>query len=384
MSTYTVRTLTSTAEMEALQPAWTCLYQASRAANPFAHPLWMTTWARHFAGSSPLRIVTVYDEGGALVGVAPFYLRRYQLAAGMAVASLQLLGTGQHVEITELTQVLTQPGSERPIMRAIMHQLCEHSHEWDWAEVVLPPEQGWFEPQWIPQKGAAAGSFILHKATRACVVLPLLGSWDDLRARLKRNVKESIRHGTNSLKREGHCARFIVPDSPDDFATALDQFIALHRKRSVIEGKVRHADQLAKPSDRAFLRDVAGRMFRAGHLTPCILDVNGVPAAARLLLQANGSAFFSLSGFDPAWWPYSVATTLMSHCLQYAIERGSTMANLSPGPDVAKLRWSEQLELHQEFLVVGPRRRSRLAFSLYWQLRAAAAIRRESRRHEES
>ena len=48
-----------------------------------------------------------------------------------------------------------------------------------------------------------------------------------------------------------------------------------------------------------------------------------------------------------------------------AIGRGDTSANLSLNPDESKLRWSEQIELHNEFLLVSPRRRARLATSLY-------------------
>jgi hypothetical protein len=40
------------------------------------------------------------------------------------------------------------------------------------------------------------------------------------------------------------------------------------------------------------------------------------------------------------------------------------------------------MKLYQEFVVVNGRRRSRLAFSLYWQRRAAAVLRRESHRRE--
>jgi hypothetical protein len=107
-----------------------------------------------------------------------------------------------------------------------------------------------------------------------------------------------------------------------------------------------------------------------------------VPAAAQLVITANGTTFCSFSGFDPKWWSHNVSTTLMAHCLQDAIERGDSVVNFSPGPNVAKLRWSERLDLFQEFVVVSNRRRSRLVFSLFWQLRAAAVLRRELHRHE--
>lgn len=384
MPAYSPSLVRDAAALEALLPEWTALFYSARAQNPFAHPLWLTTWARHFITPAHLYVVTVRDDDGALLGVAPFYRLRYTPRRGPDIIALHLLGTGRHVHLTELPQILTKPGEERPVLRAMMQCLGQRAEEWDWAEVALSPEQGWFEPQWLPREGPGEGSFVLHKGTRPCVVLPLPSSWDELRAGMKRNIKESIRRGNNSLAREGHSWEVVAPRESAAVVGVLDEIVALHRARSEVKGKVRHPDYFADPADRAFLHDVARRMAAPGHLTPCVLRVDGQTAAGRLLLHANGVTFFSFSGFDPAWWPYNVATTLMAECLRRAIERGDTLANLSPGADVAKLRWSEQLQLHQEFIMVGPRRRSRLAFGLFWQLRAADLIRRESRRHEEA
>lgn len=384
MPAHTPALVSGAAALEALRPEWTELFYASATPNPFAHPAWLLTWARHFIGPAQVYVVTVRDEEGALIGVAPFYRQRYSPRRAPAITALQLLGTGQHVHLTELPQILTKPGEERAVLRAMMHYLGERAAEWDWVEVALTPEQGWFEPQWLPREGPGEGSFVLHKATRPCVVLPLPPSWEELRAGMKRNIKESLRRGSNSLTREGHAWEVVAPDGPAGLAQAVDEIVGLHGARSEVQGKVRHPDYFADPADRAFLRDVAGRMFQAGHLTPCLLQVDGRTAAGRVLLHANGVTFFSFSGFDPAWWPYNVATTLVAECLRRAIARGDTLANLSPGPDVAKLRWSESLRLYQEFIMVGPRRRSRLAFSVFWQLRAADLLRRESRRHEEA
>lgn len=382
MTAYTVTLVDTATALEALMPDWTRLFYASAAPNPFAHPLWMSTWARHFVKPSQLYILAVRDAGGELVGVAPFYRKRYALGP-LRLTALQLFGTGRQLDLTELPQILTRPGLERPVLRAIMHHISACPGDWSWVEVALTPEQGWFEPQWLPRDGMGAGGFVLHKATRPCVVLPLPATWEELRAHLKRNVKESLRHGANSLKREGHTWQVTAPGDTSALAAALDSLMALHGARAGLRGKVRHPDHFANRADRAFLRDVARRMFCAGHLTPYLMHVDGAVAAARLQLHANGTAFVSCSGFAPQWWPYSVATTTLAEGIKAAITRGDRLVNLSPGPDVAKLRWSEQLQLHQEFIVVGSRRGALPAFALFWLLRAVDLLRRERRRHED-
>lgn len=372
--------ITTATQLGALQPEWTDLFRASGTGNPFAHPVWMLTWARHFLRPSQLHVVTVRDDSGTLLGVAPLYRRRHRLGPGIAVTSVQLFGSVEHMALTELTQVLIRPGSERQVLRAVMGHFAEHAEEWDWVEVLLPPEQGWFEPQWL-QRGDSAAGFVLHKATRPCVQLPLPGTWDGLRAGLKRNIKESLRHGINSLKRDGHVWESIAPDGPGAVDGALDDLRAVHRARAQLRARIRHPDQLADRAEEAFFRDVARRMFAAGQLTPLLLRIDGATAAARLLLHANGVTYFSLSGFDERWWRHNVATTLTAESLRLALGRGDHTANLSVGVDVSKLRWSERLDLYQEFVVVGARRRSQIAFSLFWQARAAAVILRERGRH---
>jgi hypothetical protein len=48
-----------------------------------------------------------------------------------------------------------------------------------------------------------------------------------------------------------------------------------------------------------------------------------------------------------------VVTHLQAELVRHAIERGDTAVNFSPGPNVSKLRWSEQLWVTHEFAVGG-------------------------------
>jgi CelD/BcsL family acetyltransferase involved in cellulose biosynthesis len=380
MATHAVMSVTSVAAMRALLPEWLRLFYASGTPNPFAHPLWLMTWARHFISPDQLYLATVRTQAGALVGVAPLYQRTQRPAPGLAVRRLQMLGAGRHELLTEVPQVLFAPGSARAGLRDLLRFLSARDEAWDCVELTLAPDQGWFEHQWLPQVGPGAGCALFHQATRPCVVAPLPATVEEWQAGLKRNVKESIRRGANRLARAGHSWEVVTPCDAEALKPALDDLVALHRARAALQDTASHPDYLSDPADRAFLYDVAHEMFHAGHLTPYRLLVDGQAVAARLLLHANGGTFFSVSGVDPAWQPYNVATTLHVECLRRAIARGDHLANLSVGPDVAKLRWSEQLQLYQDIVLVGPRRRSRLVLGLLWQGRSAARLWRQPRR----
>lgn len=364
-------------ELDALIPEWTRLFACSGAQNPFAHPQWMVTWAHHFVSPDQLYVITVRDVSGSLIGIAPLYRHCRRLAPGLIATHLRLFGTGRHAHLTELPQILTAPDMHRKVLRDIIHFVFEDKADWDWMEISLTPEQGWFEPQWLPHESVDAGSFTLHKAARAFTILPLAVTWDDLRTTLKRNVKESIRRSSNRLEKRSLTPDTFIPRDPASFDFAMNELVALHRERARVRAKTAHRDYFLDPRALAFMLDAARRMFSAGHLTPYLLQVNGAPVAAQLILNANRTTYFGISGFDPAWWQYSVATNLMVECLREAISRGDNLANLSLGPDVPKVRWSEQIEVHHDFMVVNSRRRSRLAFNLFWQLSAVTRLRQE-------
>src|SRR4051812_1144908 len=52
--------ITNAADLELIVPGWIELFYESRTRNPFAHPRWLTTWVRHYAGTDSLHVVVVH------------------------------------------------------------------------------------------------------------------------------------------------------------------------------------------------------------------------------------------------------------------------------------------------------------------------------------
>ena len=140
---------------------------------------------------------------------------------------------------------------------------------------------------------------------------------------------------------------------------ALDVLAALHASRAGLVGRRRHPDQLAVAARREFLGEALAAMARRGQARILTLDVAGRPVAAQLVLDAPSGSYLGISGVDPQWWQASPLTLLALHAAEAAVLRGHREFNLSAGPSVSKLRWSEQVRQHPEFLVCGPRRSSR-------------------------
>jgi CelD/BcsL family acetyltransferase involved in cellulose biosynthesis len=202
-----------------------------------------------------------------------------------------------------------------------------------------------------------------------------------VRGLLKRNVWESVKRARNRLDRAGTPWEIAVHADAASVRDMLPELRRLHAARAAMAGARVHPDALADPLRRAFFTSAVARMAAAGRAEVLALVVDGTPVAAQLVLRSRSASYLALSGLDPQWWSVGPVTLLQYTAMERALERGDTEVNLSVGPDISKLRWSERVVQHPEFVVCGPRARSRVLLSGYAALAAVAAVHREAARH---
>lgn len=103
------------------------------------------------------------------------------------------------------------------------------------------------------------------------------------------------------------------------------------------------------------------------------LYLGGEHVASQLALHSPGTSYVHSSGFREDTWALGVVTHLQGELVRHAIGRGDSVVNFSPGPNVSKTRWSEDLWVSHEFSFgAGPRSlAARFAtFSMLSSLRA--------------
>jgi CelD/BcsL family acetyltransferase involved in cellulose biosynthesis len=361
----------SDADLHALEWEWAELFARVGTRNPFMHPAWMIPWLRAFVPDVETRFVFAVRKGSDLVAVAPLYEKRYGIGR-FSARTLQLAGASPAKEdrLTEMSGVLVAGCERRRIMRALIHTAVDIA-DWDWLGLTLPGEQGWFETAWIPEAWQRGGANILHKGVRASVVLPLPAAWEDLR--FKRNQREALRRSRNRLLSLDQEVEISFAEGVD-LPQAVEEAVALHRRRAQLQGHLRHDDYFEPATCSALLHEAAAHWARHGNAAVATLRLDGRPIAARLLLHANRGMFLSFSGAEPELWRLCAPTAIVEASVRRAISDGMNIVNFSTSPDSAKLRWSEQLQFENEFLLVSPSRRSRLVFGAWWQARARRAL----------
>jgi CelD/BcsL family acetyltransferase involved in cellulose biosynthesis len=363
----TIDTVTTLDGIAALGPSYEHLNRVTGNTLPFALHEWHVAWCRHFLNHNsriqdePLFCV-LKDAAGVCVAILPFIVSRRRVGP-LKIASVNLLGADP--AITEIRSPLVDPGYEQLTAHVVQRHLAKLG-DWDWIH--------WTGISDAFAEGLAIGGSLQWQPALSNFVLDMAPTWDEFRLRLKRNIRESLRHCYNSLKRDNHCFELQVIEELPELHRGLDRFLELHVMRAEFKTAVMHPNRFASQVSRDFLYEVCERLCKRGALRLFQLKIGSQIVAMRIGFVVGDSLYLYYSGFDPEWARYSVMTTTVAEAIKYAIAHGIKTVNLSPTKDVSKTRWSPREVDYKSVYEQGRRLRSRLARQAYVRARSGEGL----------
>jgi CelD/BcsL family acetyltransferase involved in cellulose biosynthesis len=371
MSSLHVSTITTTEELYRLARDWNGLLARTGNVLPFLLPEWVTSWWSSFRQDRPLirdsLRVKVVRKGGDVVGIFPFMVTERPRIGPVRMRAVGFLGADEYV--TEQRAPIVDPSCQHEVARAVADDL-RADREWDWVS-------------WDGLDRESELARVLEEALgvrwgrcEVANILPLRASWDEFRAGLKRNIKESLRHCNNSLRRDGLTPRLVVAVTPGDVERALRTFFAMHTARSKMNSGVPHPDRFAAEHARRFLEDVCRRLAERRVARVFTLEIDGEAVAARVGFVLPDALYLYYSGFEPSWGKYSVMTTTVAETIKYAIDLRLSRVHLSMGMDVSKSRWGGAAPRLHQGVCVRPTRTSEAAYRLFTWGRDNQGLRR--------
>jgi CelD/BcsL family acetyltransferase involved in cellulose biosynthesis len=346
-------------KVAALRPDYERLGRVTGNRLPFALHDWHMTWCSHFLNCDPrIRDEPLFyvlrNEVGSCVAILPFILTRRRVGP-FKVAYVNPLG--EDPSVTEIRTPMIEAGYESTAVRTVQAAL-EKAPDWDWVH--------WMHLGSELKDALGSSPHALHwRPPLANVVLDLAPTWGEFRAGLKRNIRESLRHCYNSLKREALALEFDVLEQPAEVRRGLDRYLELHRMRAAFRCGPAHPDRFETNASRTFLRAVCDRLAAHNAVRLFALRISGEYIAMRLAFVVADSLYFYYSGFDPAWWRYGVMTTTDAESIKYAIQHGFKTINLSPTNVVSKRRWGPREVGYPSAYQVRSSLLSRLANGVY-------------------
>jgi len=284
----------------------------------------------------------------------PFIVSRRRVGP-LRLISVNLLGADP--AITEIRIPLIEPGYEHLTAHAV-HDNLAGIRNWDWIHWTGMSST-------FAEALTAAGGVLQWEPPVEDVILDLPSSWEEFRSRLKRNIRESLRHCYNSLKRDGHQFELQVIEDPAGIRAGLDRFLTLHRMRASLKHTVAHPDRFCGQVCRDFLYAVCERLAERGAVRLFALKIGSQVVAMRLGFVVGDSLYLYYSGFDPQWGRYSVMTTTIAEAIKYAIAHGLKMISLSRTNERSKSRWGPRQVAYASACEFNLRIRSRLACKAY-------------------
>jgi len=358
----TVEVADSLAALESLRQDYEHLQRVTGNTLPFTSHEWHVAWCRQFLHIHQRidteMMIHVVRADGACVAVVPL-MRTHRGIGPLQITSIDLLGADPG--ITEIRAPLIASGYEPRVAVAVQSSILSAAR-----------------PHWVLWSGVTA-DFSAALASQARLrwqaplldyVLDLPPSWEELRRKLKRNIRESIRHGYNSLERKGFHPELRIACEPLELQPALERFLRLHSLRAARADTVKHRDVFASAATRNFLLEVCQQLAQRGGARIFELVIGGEVVAARMGFVTGKSLYLYYSGYDPAWSRCSVMTTTIVEAIKYAIASGLTTVNLSPGTDVSKTRWAPRAVLYPQAVQVFPSMTAHLAWETYRRARA--------------
>jgi CelD/BcsL family acetyltransferase involved in cellulose biosynthesis len=310
-----VEEVTTSAELEALAPAWDDLWRRAPAATPFHSPNWLIPWWRGIGGGE-LR-VTLALRAGRLIGVLPMYLQH---------ESGKLLPLG--IAISDYLDGLFEEDDAPALAGAMLRRLTDHR---DWRRCELHPLRTGSP---LLEARPPPGCIDEVLEFEPCLVLEVSPGARHLRDVIPSGMRAKFRQAERRAEQTGRVS--FETATAADFAEILDAFFRLHEARWACRDA---PGVLADAAIRRFHRAAAPQLQSAGLLRLHALRLDGRIIAVVYALSARGRTYSYLSGFDPEFAWISPGTLAVGHAIGHALSQGAREFDFLRGRERFKYHW---------------------------------------------
>jgi len=326
-----VERVETTAEFAALRHEWNALLETSRSKCVFLTHEWLFTWWKHLAAGRTLSILAAREQG-KLVGILPFALRRAQYSR-MIPRSLEFLGTG--LIGSDYLDAIVMPDVEDDVIQAF----SQHLQRTGMLLRLTATRRGSSLVTELARRLSESGWATVDTSINVCPYIDLHGqTWETYLSSLGSSHRYNFNRRLKNLQKDSDL-RIEIVRTPGQAQAALDDVIALHRKRW---SSMESSEAFQNAQTVAFHREFAEEAAARGWLRILVIRIDGVSAAALYGFRYGETFYFYQSGFDPAWRRQSVGLVTMGLAIQAAIDEGVTEYDFLHGREEYKFHWASQ------------------------------------------
>jgi len=338
-----------------LEKEWNGLLSNSRADTIFLTWEWMKSWVE-VAGKSIIPfIISVRDNKGALVGIAPFYLAELRLLGLVPYHVLRIMA--DYATGLDYADWIVRKDCEAEVSQSIVKVLSTYSKHWDC--IWIPNVAGWTGARERIFLTCKERGFLCHERPRD------FGSFDlpedvntymrTLSPKKRAETRLRIRNilGINGVT----TSRCRTVDELPRFLNGLFDLHYRHWRQRGEEGTFRR-----KPVQALFYRIFTKAALEKGWLRLCGLEDHGEFKAVQIGYVYN-NIFHSLQeGFDPDYKP-GVGHALRYKVIEACIDEKVSSYDFLGEMTAHKKRWGAKKRMGFDFFIGHKSLKNRLLFS---------------------
>ncbi len=290
---------------EKLKAEWNDLLHRSISDTLFLTWEWQSTWWENL-GVGELRIITVREDDGTLVGIAPLFEETWN----DGTKSLSLIGC---VDVSDYLDVIAARGHEERVYAALLDTIMRADFPaWNGGlHLCTLPEASPTNAQ-LKAMAEARGLSTEWKLHDVAPVIDLPAAWDAYLETLDKKQRHEVRRKLRRVEETNHKWYTIAAAAEVD--QAVTDFIDLHKQSR--PDKHLFMDERMQQ----FFFDMARRLQPRGWLQLAFLEIDGARAASILNFVYNNDVLVYNSGYDPAkYGAFSPGIVLFAFSIQDAI-----------------------------------------------------------------
>jgi CelD/BcsL family acetyltransferase involved in cellulose biosynthesis len=325
-----LETLRGEGEFMALESSWKSLLESSKTDSVFSTFEWLSTWWRHFGQGKQLSIVTA-QRGGRTVGIAPFVISQRE---GFKQAALM----GGHV--TDYKDFIIDQREDRP---AVLESMLAHLFET--APIDLLQVNGLRADacNFAALNASLPRLDVWRPMLRSYSVAPYIPigeSWASYWASLASEFRRASKQRMARLVKASNSVRFGDPANGNDVQCFVSDLFEYKIGRW--QEAQRKDLTLQQPTVQDFYRAMAQRMFDAGWLRMCELQVDDRAAAIDLGIEYGEKYYSCQYTLNHEFEAYSAGRLLSLHILEDAFTRHLREVDLLLGDGTHKRDYHPQ------------------------------------------
>ncbi|MEO8270884.1 MAG: GNAT family N-acetyltransferase [Aureliella sp.] len=303
----------------------------AQATTPLQSPEWMLAWWSAFSSpNTQLSVMAITTDAGAIVGLAPFYLRDDWTDG----RSLRFLGSGR--ACGDFQTLLAASGYETQVGATVGHWLLASQNQLNWGLIEL---------EGITRSDAAVAALVETLKQARCLLhttelehtwrLDLSQGWQGFMDGLSKTQRRQTRNWVNRFDKSEHWSVLFVDDC-ETLPAALATCIKLHQKRWMSVGE---PGCFSESRFTKFIEQACHQLSTERRVSIALFVDDGQAIACQLYVcDPAGNKYMYQSGRDPERDADGVGRILNAIAVRQACQDGVGFIDFLRGDEMYKGR----------------------------------------------